>query len=266
MIANYINLNHFVEHKSICRYCIDTWKNVGYDVFELNEHNIPYMQHPLVKNYYDQGKYAYCTEILRILLALDHDDFLIMDSDVALFKPLTFGKYDLYIGDYPKVNNITLTNNGTIQYNKYKKNNHLRQILDIYNNSEELNGTIFNMYFENNDIDIYTDYYDALSKLDMGIIQTNNRWIYHEYVRSWIGEYDLLNYLYINTVPSNYCDNHNNYVVYTKWDDILNYKTVSTNLKLVKSNLIYYMPNLKLKDILRIFGIKFDKIIGLNLR
>ncbi|UPW83708.1 glycosyltransferase family 32 protein [Lysinibacillus sp. Ag94] len=69
--------------------CIASWKKFlpGYEIIEWNEKNFDLNQHDFVREAYDQKKYAFVTDYVR-LFVLYHYGGIYMDTDVEVVKSL----------------------------------------------------------------------------------------------------------------------------------------------------------------------------------
>jgi len=71
------------------RNCIDSWKRIlpEYDIKEWNEGNFDLDMYPYVREAYDNRKFAFVTDVVR-LYALYTEGGIYMDTDVEVLKPL----------------------------------------------------------------------------------------------------------------------------------------------------------------------------------
>ena len=69
--------------------CIDSWKRYlpDYEIKEWNEDNFDINSHPFVKKAYENKKYAFASDVVR-LYALYTYGGIYMDTDVEVYKPL----------------------------------------------------------------------------------------------------------------------------------------------------------------------------------
>lgn len=69
--------------------CIDSWKRIlpEYELKEWNEDNFDLDMYPYVREAYDNRKFAYVTDVVR-LYALYNEGGVYMDTDVEVLKPL----------------------------------------------------------------------------------------------------------------------------------------------------------------------------------
>ena len=69
--------------------CIRSWKNhlPDYEITEWNEDNFDLDLYPYVREAYDNRKYAFVTDVVR-LYALYHEGGIYMDTDVEVLKSL----------------------------------------------------------------------------------------------------------------------------------------------------------------------------------
>ena len=89
--------------------CIESWKKhlPDYVIKEWNEDNFDLDAYPYAREAYDNRKFAFVTDIVR-LHALYHEGGIYMDTDVEVLKPLdTFLKYDAVSGFESKTQILT---------------------------------------------------------------------------------------------------------------------------------------------------------------
>lgn len=69
--------------------CIESWKRYlpDYDIKEWNEDNFDLNMYPYVREAYDNRKFAFVTDVVR-LYALYNEGGIYMDTDVEVLKPL----------------------------------------------------------------------------------------------------------------------------------------------------------------------------------
>lgn len=69
--------------------CIESWKKYlpEYEIKEWNEDNFDLDLYPYVREAYDNRKFAFVTDVVR-LYALYHEGGIYMDTDVEVLKPL----------------------------------------------------------------------------------------------------------------------------------------------------------------------------------
>lgn len=69
--------------------CIESWKKYlpEYEIKEWNEDNFDLNLYPYVREAYDNRKFAFVTDVVR-LYALYHEGGIYMDTDVEVLKPL----------------------------------------------------------------------------------------------------------------------------------------------------------------------------------
>lgn len=69
--------------------CIESWKKhlPEYEIKEWNEDNFDLNMYPYVREAYDNRKFAFVTDVVR-LYALYHEGGIYMDTDVEVLKPL----------------------------------------------------------------------------------------------------------------------------------------------------------------------------------
>lgn len=73
----------------LARKCIESWKKYlpEYEVKEWNEDNFDLNSYPYVREAYDNKKFAFVTDVVR-LYALYNEGGIYMDTDVEVLKPL----------------------------------------------------------------------------------------------------------------------------------------------------------------------------------
>lgn len=73
----------------MARKCIASWKKYlpEYEIKEWNEDNFDLDRYPYVREAYDNRKFAFVTDVVR-LYALYHEGGIYMDTDVEVLKPL----------------------------------------------------------------------------------------------------------------------------------------------------------------------------------
>ena len=73
----------------LAKKCIKSWKKYcpDYTIKEWNEDNFDLDMYPYVREAYDNRKFAYVTDVVR-LYALYHEGGIYMDTDVEVLKPL----------------------------------------------------------------------------------------------------------------------------------------------------------------------------------
>lgn len=73
----------------LAKKCIKSWKKYcpDYTIKEWNEDNFDLDMYPYVREAYDNRKFAYVTDVVR-LYALYHEGGVYMDTDVEVLKPL----------------------------------------------------------------------------------------------------------------------------------------------------------------------------------
>lgn len=73
----------------LAKKCIKSWKKYcpDYEIKEWNEDNFDLDMYPYAREAYDNRKFAYVTDVVR-LYALYHEGGIYMDTDVEVVKPL----------------------------------------------------------------------------------------------------------------------------------------------------------------------------------
>lgn len=125
------------------RNCIKTWKKMlpDYEIKEWNENNFDINICPFVKGAYENKKWAFVSDYVRIY-ALYNEGGLYLDTDMKVLKDISnltedemfMGKEDSgYIGT-------------AVMWVKEKENKYLKEILDYYNNIGIFNSEILYDY------------------------------------------------------------------------------------------------------------------------
>ena len=84
----------------LAKKCIKSWKKYcpDYEIKEWNEDNFDLDMYPYVREAYDNRKFAFVTDVVR-LYALYHEGGIYMDTDVEVIKPLDpFLKHTAFSG------------------------------------------------------------------------------------------------------------------------------------------------------------------------
>ena len=84
----------------LAKKCIKSWKRYcpDYEIKEWNEDNFDLDMYPYVREAYDNRKFAFVTDVVR-LYALYHEGGIYMDTDVEVIKPLDpFLKHTAFSG------------------------------------------------------------------------------------------------------------------------------------------------------------------------
>lgn len=73
----------------LARLCIQSWKEYcpDYEIIEWNEDNFNLDRYPYVREAYDNGKFAFVTDVVRLYVMANYGGFY-MDTDVELIAPL----------------------------------------------------------------------------------------------------------------------------------------------------------------------------------
>ena len=88
------------EKTKLAKKCIASWRKYcpDYEIIEWNEGNFDVNINPYVKMCYEQKKYAFLTDYLRLLVVLEHGG-LYFDTDVEIVKNFDdILEHDFFIG------------------------------------------------------------------------------------------------------------------------------------------------------------------------
>lgn len=185
--------------------CINSWKKYlpEYEIKEWNEDNFDISLFPYVKEAYENRKYAFVTDVVR-LYALFHDGGIYMDTDVEVLKSL-----DPFLNDcaFSGFEDDTMIPTGIMASEKGGK--WVKDNLDYYANRHfiksdgsmnmETNVSIITKYMlplglkQNNTYQVFPslitiypkDFFCPKSKLDGKIYLTNNTVTIHHFAASW---------------------------------------------------------------------------------
>ena len=111
--------------------CIESWKKYlpEYEIKEWNEDNFDLNLYPYVREAYDNRKFAFVTDVVR-LYALYYEGGIYMDTDVEVLKPLDqFLSHNAFSG-FEDEHNIPTGIMASEQRGRWAKEN-----LDYYNNA-----------------------------------------------------------------------------------------------------------------------------------
>lgn len=152
------------DKDKVSRECMKTWKKLselGYKVYEWNEDNFDIESNELIRIAYQQKKYAFVSDYVRIWVLYNYGG-IYLDTDVEIFKNFDeFLNYDLFLG---MIFNCSI---GTAVIGA-KKNNHIMEdMLDIYKRCKvNIKDSKFEIQFEDfvdypthNNNDLFTIYF-----------------------------------------------------------------------------------------------------------
>lgn len=189
--------------------CIDSWKKVlpEYEIVEWNEDNFDLNLYPYVKEAYDNRKFAFVTDVVR-LYALYNYGGIYMDTDVEVLLPLDDFLHHHAFSGFEDDENIPTGIMASEKGGKWAKIN-----LDYYNDKHFIleDGSLDlttnvqtitkimlpyglqrnNTYqdFENLITFYPKDYFCPKSHVDLKLRLTNNSHTIHHFAGSWIPGY-----------------------------------------------------------------------------
>lgn len=193
--------------------CIASWEKYlpEYEIKEWNEDNFDLDMYPYVREAYDNRKFAFVTDVVR-LYALYHEGGVYMDTDVEVLKPLdSFLQYEAFSGF--ETNNAVPT--GLMASQKHHPL--FKELLDEYNgihfvlsdggfdyttnvvritNTCLKHGILLNNSFQTiNGFTLFPkDYFCPKSYDDGRIYLTNNTVTIHHFAGSWVSKKNKLAY------------------------------------------------------------------------
>lgn len=116
--------------------CIDSWKKYfpDYEIIEWNESNFDIGFNDFAKEAYDNGKFAFFTDVARLYIIYKHGG-IYFDIDVEVIK-----KYDNVLNNsaFFGLENIGKVNTG-LGFGAEKNNWMVKELLDDYNNRHFIN-------------------------------------------------------------------------------------------------------------------------------
>lgn len=120
--------------------CIESWKKLlpEYEIKEWNEDNFNLDLYPYTREAYDNRKYAFVTDVVR-LYALYYEGGIYMDTDVEVIKPLDKFLHHTAFSGFEDEHNIPTGIMASEKNGSWAKEN-----LDYYNNKHfiKTDGTI----------------------------------------------------------------------------------------------------------------------------
>ncbi|WP_077623691.1 glycosyltransferase family 32 protein [Sediminibacillus massiliensis] len=120
------------EKPDIVKKCLNSWQEhlVEYEIIEWNEENFDINVNPYVKEAYENKKYAFVSDYVRVY-ALYHHGGIYLDTDVEVFKPFDdFLRHDSFWG-FEQENYIATSTIGAAKGNKL-----IKLFLDSYHNKK----------------------------------------------------------------------------------------------------------------------------------
>lgn len=187
----------------IAEKCIKSWKKYcpDYEIKRWDESNLDINKYQFAKDAYEAKKFAFASDVLRTDI-LYNEGGIYLDIDVELLKPIDeLLKWELFVG----FETSNLLNPGLI-IGTMPKNEHLKNILDIYQNNvfdvdkcKELTiCKIYTNYFENlglqsnnttqkinNYIFFASEYFSPIDVITNKKRITKNTYSIHWYNASW---------------------------------------------------------------------------------
>lgn len=194
------------EMPKLAKKCIKSWKKYcpDYEIKEWNEDNFDLDTYPYVREAYDNRKFAFVTDVVR-LYALYHEGGIYMDTDVEVIKPLdSFLKHTAFSGfeDETQVpTGIMASEKGGIwakENLEYYKGRHLVNedgSLDLTTNVITITNYMIKHGLKQNNtyqdfpnlITMYPkDYFCPLSWQGHEMQMTNNTVTIHHFAGSWL--------------------------------------------------------------------------------
>ena len=123
--------------------CIKTWQKwlPDYEIKEWNESNFDINSHPFVKEAYENKKWAFVSDYVRIY-ALYNEGGIYLDTDVKILKDVTnVVDKDMFLG----LEDSGYVGTAVIGV-KEKNNKYIKDILDYYNTLKHFNVNIMYNY------------------------------------------------------------------------------------------------------------------------
>ncbi len=123
--------------------CIDTWKKKlpDYEIKEWNEKNFNINKYPFVKEAYENKKWAFVSDYVRIY-ALYQEGGIYFDTDMKVIKDIShIVDKDIFLG-YEDSGYVGTAVIGV----KEKHNKYIKEILDYYNEIDHFNAEIMYNY------------------------------------------------------------------------------------------------------------------------
>ncbi|GAB6869051.1 glycosyltransferase family 32 protein [Bacteroides rodentium] len=219
--------------------CIASWKKFlpEYEIKEWNEDNFDLDAYPYVREAYDNRKFAFVTDVVR-LYALYHEGGVYMDTDVEVLKPLdVFLRHDAVSGFESETQiptGLMASREGHALF---------KELLDDYNGRHfvlpdgSLDCTtnvvrITNICMKyglvpNNQLQTVAgftlfpkDYFCPKSYSDGNIYLTENTVTIHHFAGSWISKSDILKVKVYKFISENSFINRLYNCTYRKWKEL----------------------------------------------
>ena len=202
------------------RKCIESWKKYlpDYEIKEWNEDNFDLDKYPYVREAYDNRKFAFVTDVVR-LYALYNEGGIYMDTDVEVLKSLDPFLHHVAFSGFENDTNIPTGIMASEKGGKWAKDN-----LDYYNNRHFLlpdgnldlttNVTTITNYMlkhglqQNNTFQDFSnlitfypkDYFCPKSYKDGKIYITKNSVCIHHFSGSWVAHNKKMKKFFFNKI------------------------------------------------------------------
>lgn len=136
------------EKSELIKKCVNSWSKLkGYEIIEWNEENFNINSHPYIKKAYENKKYAFVSDYVRLKVLYEYGG-IYLDTDIEVKKSFdNFLNNDLFLGFmYDSLL-------GTAVIGAKKNNKIIKELLDRYDKLElnnEANNNMYTQYFLNN--------------------------------------------------------------------------------------------------------------------
>lgn len=204
----------------LAKKCIESWKKYlpDYEIKLWNEDNFDFNVNVFVKEAYENKKWAFVADYARLKAIYDFGG-IYLDTDMEIIKNIDeVLKNDLVLG----IEDSKLVN-GAIIYSKYKENNFIKQLLNVYddfktfktddiytitipaNITKEVTKLGYNKQLEddiqslnNGEITIYPqEYFYPLSYDHNHNKFTDNTYMIHHYDATWASKQEKIKMFFI---------------------------------------------------------------------
>lgn len=118
------------EKNDTIKKCMESWKQLGYEIKEWNEDNFDINYNKFTKQSYDLKKYAFTSDVIR-LYALYTEGGIYLDTDVEVFKSLNEFLNEPAFTGFEEPNFPVCATMGA-----EKGNPIIKQMLDYYNDKD----------------------------------------------------------------------------------------------------------------------------------